>query len=83
MLGAQSLSSDDMGGDYEVEEEEPREGDAGAGRSQALAWSGVTLRGHRVFTHNIMHSARCNWNRGDDELVQCLPNEEEWEQFQT
>ncbi|MCJ1292566.1 hypothetical protein MMC34_004117 [Xylographa carneopallida] len=84
MLGAQSLSSEGVGGG----ESEPAYGEHGgggarSGRVDELAGSGVTLRGHRVFTHNIMHSARCNWDRGDDELVQCLPNEEEWERFQT
>ncbi|MCJ1282602.1 hypothetical protein MMC26_001927 [Xylographa opegraphella] len=78
MLGAQALSNADMVGDDESE------GDAGAGGEEGLRGSdGITLRGHRVFTHNIMHSARCNWDRGDEELVQCLPNEEEWERFQT
>ena len=83
MLGAQSLSSDDMAREYEAEDSEQRNQDARAGREKALAGSGVTLGGHRVFTYNIMHSARCNWDRGDDELMQCLPNKEEWEQFQT
>ncbi|MCJ1248966.1 hypothetical protein MMC30_006187 [Trapelia coarctata] len=38
---------------------------------------------NRVFTHNILHSARCNWNRNDDELVECNPTDEEWEEFAT
>ncbi|MCJ1385904.1 hypothetical protein MMC17_009028 [Xylographa soralifera] len=83
MLGAQSLSNDETVRDYGIEGAEQRVGDVGSGRSQELAGSGVTLGGHRVFTHNIMYSARCNWNRGDEEPVQCLPNEEEWEHFQT
>jgi len=38
---------------------------------------------NRVFTHNILHSARCNWNRNDDELVQCQPTDEEWVDYTT
>lgn len=36
-----------------------------------------------VFTHNILHSARCNWDRGDDELIECGPTGKEWEEFST
>jgi hypothetical protein len=36
-----------------------------------------------VFTHNILHSARCNWDRGDDELIECGPTAKEWRKFPT
>lgn len=35
------------------------------------------------FTFNIQHSARCNWNRSDTDLVQCLPTMTEREYLTT
>ena len=48
----------------------------------------VRVNGHRVFTHNIMYSARCNWDRwggasGQSALVRCLPSRAEWARFST
>lgn len=41
------------------------------------------MPGPRMFTENILHSARCNWNRADDELIQCTPTEEEVKEYWT
>lgn len=37
----------------------------------------------RFVTFNIMYSARCNAERGDGELVQCMPTEEEMDRYTT
>jgi hypothetical protein len=47
-------------------------------RTEALVMGRLRGNGKRKFTHNIRHSARCNWDRRDGDLVQCLPTEKEW-----
>ena len=37
----------------------------------------------RVFTHNILYSARCNWNRWGWNMMHCLPTLEEWWRYST
>ena len=87
MMGTPSLSRTLALRDDSVEGGSPSEGEAGYGESKEhtmeISKNELNVGGNRVFTHNIMHSARCNWDRGEDELVQCLPNKEEWEEFRT
>lgn len=37
----------------------------------------------KFMTFNIMHSARCNAERGDEKLVQCMPTDEELDRYTT
>jgi hypothetical protein len=88
MEGTEALSADQfVSENYRPEWQEEMGEYAGLGNlpehERASSGGGVTMDGKRVFTHNVMHSARCNWDRADDKLVQCLPNAEEWERFQT
>ena len=49
--------------------------------AKSLSSGGSERLGTRRWTHNIRHSARCNWDRRNDDLVTCAPNSEEWEAY--
>ena len=83
MPGTASLST---GGGWRknVKQVDPFEKSDGSLVSPTLTISELKIpASDRVFTHNILHSARCNWNRNDTELVECAPTDDEWEDYST
>ncbi|KAL1622816.1 hypothetical protein SLS54_004836 [Diplodia seriata] len=44
---------------------------------------GLARGGQRFITFNIMYSARCNAEKGDGELVECMPTDEELDWYTT
>ncbi|KAF4535134.1 Glycosyltransferase family 25 [Lasiodiplodia theobromae] len=45
--------------------------------------TGAAHDGRRFITFNIMYSARCNADRGDGDLVECMPTDEELDRYTT
>ena len=71
--------------DEEEEEEEEKE----EAERELMSREGVkgaaepANGGRRFITLNIMYSARCNADKNDDELVDCMPTDEELDRYTT
>lgn len=53
------------------------------GKGKEKAGADAAHDGRRFITFNIMYSARCNADRGDRDLVECMPTDEELDRYTT